>query len=321
MGGLQLAVRDSTADEFGLEGEQHAGVAQHFGARLFAHGHMDGGIGRADVATGHPRVVDGDLAQWPADHGAIIHVAATGCRNLCREPVFKCEQAVSHGIDTSFSQNARALDGNRIGKGLARRGTCDQPRQRNRIAADIQNGPTAQRHVIKPRAGTVGRIKAEMAFDVIGHADLARGDDLQHTGDLGMAAVHESFHEEAPFLLGNFCDRHNFGRVHPRRLFAQHMFARPERRNRQFRMPGMRGRDIDRIDLLVGQKGGMIGIALGQRHGVLVAEGLAPRRIPAGNRGQLATFRLRQTIGEIVGNCTRPDDSPANGHEIPPRLP
>ena len=317
MRGLQLTRSDGAADQFRLKGEQHARVAQHFAAGFLADSHMNGGIRWASVAPRHPRIVDDDLAKRPADHGAAVHGATTSRGDLCGKTRGKGQQPVRHRIDTGFSEDSHAFDGNRIGESRTRGRTRDQPGQRDGIAADIQYGPAAQRHVVKPRVGLVGRVKAEMGLDVVRHADFAAGDDLQHAGDLGVAAIHEGFHEEAALLLGHLGHRNDFGGIHACGLFAQHMLARPQRRNRQFGMPGVRGRDIDGVDLRIGKKGCVIGMATGFRHGIFVAERLAPRRITAGDGGQPTALRLCQTVGKVVGNAARSDDAPAYGHVIP----
>ena len=103
-----------------------------------------------------------------------------------------------------------------------------------------------------------------------------------------MAPIHEGFHEKALLLGGDFGHGNDFGGVHSGGLFAQHRFAGAQGGNRQFGVPRMRGRDVDRVDVRISQQRCMVSIAFGSGDFVGVSKDIAAGRIAAGNGGQLA---------------------------------
>ena len=319
--GLQQTVRDGARDMLGLEREQHPGVAQGFAAGFAADRDVDGRVRRPDIAARHPRVADGDLAQGAADHSAAVHVARHRDRDFGGKARGKGQKPERGGIDAGFRKSTGAFDRYRVVEGGVDDRACDEAGERSRIAAHVQNAATAQGQLIKAGAFAVGGVETEMGLDVLRHTNLTRRDDLQHPGDLGVQAVHERFHEQPSALCGDLGHGGNFGGVHAGGLFAQHMLAGAQGGDGQFRVPGMRRCDIDRVDLIIRQDRRITGMAMRVGDGIFVAERFAPRGIAAGNRHQFAGLRLRQTVGEIVGDAARPDDSPANCHGRPPLMP
>ena len=318
MGGLQRPCGNRVADIFSLEGEQHFRIAQDFCPRLLADGDVERCIRRPDIAARNPRIVDDDLAKLAGDDRPVVHVPRHRHRDFGGKARGEVQQPVSHRIHPGCGQRAGALDHHRVVNRLPDGRPGNQPGERGRIAAHIQNPASAKRRFVQARAGFVGGVEAEMGLDVLQLADLARGDDLQHAGDLRVAAVHEGFHEEAPLLRRDFRHRRHLGRVHPGGLFAEHMLAGAQSGNGQFGVPGVRGGDIDRVNVGIGHQRRVGVIALGRRNCVFVAETGALGRVAAGDGGQLARCRLRQTVGIIVGNGTRADDAPAYGHGVLP---
>ena len=148
--GLQITGGNRGADQFSLEGKQHAWVTQSFAAGLFVCGDVNGGVGRTGIAAGHPGVVDDDLPAGALDDRAIVHGPGHSHRDFGGKARGKSQKPVSHGIHSGRGQQAGTFDNGRVVKGLTNCGTGDQPGERYRITADIQNAASAECRVIQP---------------------------------------------------------------------------------------------------------------------------------------------------------------------------
>jgi hypothetical protein len=71
---------------------------------------------------------------------------------------------------------------------------------------------------------------------------------------LRVAAIHEGFAYERARLAGGMKHRFGFKGGQPHRLLDQHMLAGFRCLDRPFGMARMRGRDVDRVHLSVGQQ-------------------------------------------------------------------
>ena len=146
---------------------------------------------------------------------------------------------MGHFINATGTDDTNAFDRNRLSEGLSHGCPGDQPGERYRVAADIQNATATEIAVIVPRVRIEGCCKTKTGFQMAQCSDFSRGNYFQQTGDLRMAAIHEAFHEERAALCGNFCQRQHFSGIHARWLFNQHSFASPHGLDRPFGMPGM----------------------------------------------------------------------------------
>ena len=225
-----------------------------------------------------------------------------------------------HGVNASRGEDARALDTDRICKGRVNCRPRDQPRQGHWIAAHIQDPAAAKRRIIKPRAGVETRIETKAGFNMNGCSYFSVSDDFQHPVDLRMAAVHIGFHEKAAFLGGHFCYGNHFGSVHARWLFAEHMLARAQGGDRQFGMPGVRGRDIDGVNLRIAEQILRRRVTRRRRDHVAIAKAGTAGRLARRDGDKRAMRGLRQTIRKVMGDRPRSDNPPANGHDALPSL-
>jgi hypothetical protein len=80
-----------------------------------------------------------------------------------------------------------------------------------------------------------------------------------------MEAVHERLHPHDTARRAVVDHGRRLGRVERRRLFAQDVLARICRARRPFGVEVVRERDVDRVDVRVGEQ---LGVALVQPHGV-----------------------------------------------------
>ena len=149
-GRLGQAVGYGFRDMLCLERKQHARVAQRFGAGFLAHGDVERGIRRPNIAAGHPRIVDHDLPLGTRDDRPIVHVTADGHGDFGDKARGKGQQPMGHCINPRVGQNPRTFHADRVVKGCANRSAGNQTRQRHRIAAHIQYPTPAQGHFVQP---------------------------------------------------------------------------------------------------------------------------------------------------------------------------
>ena len=156
----------------------------------------------------------------------------------------------------------------------------------------------------KPKLDWIIRT-SPMAPDVISSTSFAR---------LRVQAIHEGLAHEGAGLAGRVEHRVGLEGGQRHRLFDQHMLAGLGRLDRPFGVAGMRRRDIDRVDLGVGQQG--LGRSAGTP-GKSSASRLA--RIARADRDEPSGPRVRDAGGEGLGDAARPDDAPA--HSVQACLP
>ena len=97
--------------------------------------------------------------------------------------------------------------------------------------------------------------------------------------------------------------------VSAHRLFAQHVLAGFGRLDRPFGVARVRRRDIDRIDLRVGEQR-LVAVDDARAGKRLGEPGLAG--IARADRHELAGARMRDAAGKGLGDAARPDNAPAD---------
>ena len=137
----------------------------------------------------------------------------------------------------------------------------DQACNRDRVTAYVQNAAAAQIVVQHPAALFVIGVEAKRRLNQTHLADGAALDELQHLGDLGVAAIHEGFHQEDLMALGSFDDGHHLGGVHAHRLLAYDVFARFGGFDGPLGVPWVRRGDVDRLHVWVGQQRLVAGVS------------------------------------------------------------
>ena len=212
-------------------------------------------------------------------------------------------------------QDAAGLDLDGVEEGFARRRPGDEAAHRGGIAADVENAATAEFLVVGPRLGIEGRVIAKRRAHQQHLADGTRPNQLDHCGDLRVAAVHERLHQEDVVRPRRLDHLRRVAGVHPDRLLYQHVLARLRRRRHHIAMGRMDGRHVDDVDVVVGEQ---VGVALVPRLAAeQVGQRIGPARAAAGDGRQAPRFRELQAIAKDLGDAACADDSPVD-HDASP---
>jgi len=126
--------------------------------------------------------------------------------------------------------------------------TRDQPRKRDRVAADVEDAAAAERRTEQPMRGMPGRAKPEVRPCVANRSDGPIAEPRQQFAEQRMAAIHERLHQEHPLPPG--CGHHSDGAafVERERLLAQHVAAGRDGCQRLLLVQRMRCGDVNRVD-------------------------------------------------------------------------
>ena len=95
-----------------------------------------------------------------------------------------------------------------------------------------------------------------------------------------------------------------------KRLFAQHVFARFRCPDRPLSMAGMRYRNVDGVDVGIGEQRivAIVDARAGETSGEACLGGVA-----RADGNQLASARSGRATGKGLGDAARAEDAPANG--------
>ena len=145
-------------------------------------------------------------------------------------------------------------DADRIGKRPALRGACDEARKRDRIAADVQDPPAAERPVPQAAVGVEIVVETERRLHQADPAENPGFHELDRLGRLRMAAVHERLHEEHPLRAGRFHDPQRVGAIHGQRFLAEDVLPGLRRADRPGGVERVRRRNIDRLHVAIGEQ-------------------------------------------------------------------
>ena len=194
--------------------------------------------------------------------------------------------------------------------GLSGCGPGDQPRHRNRIAANIQDPAAGHIVCIKPMLRHESRHgEAEARADKPHLADDAGFYQLHQFQRLRMQAIHEGFAEEGASLARSVDHRVGLEGGEAHRLFAKNVLAGFRCLDRPFGMARMRRGDVDRIDLRISNQRL---VAANHARARKIRRVGSLRRIARAYGDKLAGSRMGDAAGECLGNSTGPDNAPAD---------
>ena len=170
-------------------------------------------------------------------------------------PPGKCSSAEAHSSTPDWPRCASARHLVRLGERLSHCRPGDQPRHRNGIAADVENAAAGEIVGIEPVLRHEARHgEAEARLDHPHFADRAGFDQLDQLRRLRMQPVHEGFAEKGAGLARRMDHRVGLEGGQPHRLFAKHMLAGLRRLDRPFGVARMRRRNVDRVDVRIGEQ-------------------------------------------------------------------
>lgn len=122
----------------------------------------------------------------------------------------------------------------------------------------IQESTTGQIRVYHAVCGTPFRLniiaEACISHDTEDLADLTLLDEFTDLNAEGEVASPDSFHKEEVLLAGNFDEDLSLSSVDGKGFLAENMLARLQRESDVLVVVGVRGRDVDDIDVGVGHK-------------------------------------------------------------------
>ena len=151
-----------------------------------------------------------------------------------------------------------------------------------------------------------------LAVDVVDAADAVGLEDLLHLHDGRVVDEGVADHKGLPGMLGGADDRLGIRDGPGERLLDEHVLAGSESFLGDLAMRAHRGRDTDRVDLLVVQKLVMV---RGHTHGrKALAEALEALLGKVSDRDRLGTGRLAQVPHEVRSPVPRPDHTHPERH-------
>src|SRR5215472_334089 len=132
-----------------------------------------------------------------------------------------------------------------------------------------------------------------------------------------MAPVGEGLHQERPVPPRSLDDLGGIASVHRERLLAQDVLARVRSRRRTGSMIGMTGRDVNDLDLWVGDERLVAAVVSGNLE--FRGEVPCPAIAPAGDSDQPTGRRVAERPGHDAGNLARAHDPPSASllHDLP----
>ena len=268
----------------------------------------------AALAGRYPGPRQDDAALQAVDAGRVV-LADTHAGGHLRDDAAR---ELQHGrrplVHVRLPDLAAALHFDGVQEVLPGRGARDQARERDGIAAHVQNATAAERVVHQAALGVRAGLEAEGRLDGADAPDRPLAHQLRHPPRGRMAAVHERLHQEHVVLARRVHDGHRLGVVDGQRLLAQDVLAGLGRLDGPLGVHRVGGGDVDGLHLRVRQQGLVSGVAAGD--GELVGERVG-RLLPAAAHGvQHAAFRVEHSLCEVVGDGARSDDAPAQtlGH-------
>ena len=141
-----------------------------------------------------------------------------------------------------------------VAKARQRFGAKQQTAHVDRVASHVPQGAATRRGIEADVVGIVELLEAERHADEPGLADCAVSDEIDGARPARREPIHECFHHQLAGLLRRAFDRVDLGQRQSKRLLAENMLARPQRLHCPFGMEVVRQRDIDRVDIAVGEK-------------------------------------------------------------------
>ena len=140
----------------------------------------------------------------------------------------------------------------------------------------------------------------------------ARPHQIHEARGLRMVAIHERLHEQAVVALGQIKGGPHVGRAPAERLLAQHVLAGLERPARPLQVQRVGERDVDGLDVGVGQQ--RLVAVIGALDAPLRRVVLGADVVAAGDGQHRGLLRLRHPGDELVVDPGRGQNAPLHGH-------
>ena len=170
-------------------------------------------------------------------------------------PLGNCSSAAAHSSTPLAPRCAAPATFTGLEERQPLDGAGDQPRHRHRVAADVEDAAAGEVVGVEPVLGVEARHReAEARLDRAHLADRALADQLEQPRGLRVQAVHEGLAEEGPGLARRVDHRVGLPGGEPERLLAQHVLAGLGGLDRPLGVARVRRRDVDRLDLGVGEQ-------------------------------------------------------------------
>ena len=185
----------------------------------------------------------------------------------------------------------------------------EEPRARDVVTADVHQGAALD---VGAEADVLLVVEAvrEGRPDQPDLADRAVTDELHELGGLRVVAVHERLAQQSAAPLGGVECRIHLLRVAREWLLAEHVLAGLERLDRPLGVQRVRQRDVDRLDLGIGEQ--VLVRAVGARDLPLAGVRLGPGLVAAGNGDEIDLRRRVRTGDHLPVDVGRGDNPPLN---------
>lgn len=207
------------------------------------------------VAAGEPEVRHFDAALSAQDAQDIVLAERDAAGDFGDNATGEMQQRGGPFVDAGLAQMGGADHLVWLAEGLSDGRTGNQPDHRGGIAADIENTAAGEIVGIEPVLRHEARHgETEARLDHPDLADDAGPDQLHQLLGLQVQPVHEGFAEECAGLARGMHHGVGLEGGQRQRLFAQHMLSGLGRLDRPLRMAWMRYRNVDGVDVGVGEQ-------------------------------------------------------------------
>jgi hypothetical protein len=182
--------------------------------------------------------------------------------------------------------------------------------ERDDVDPQVQQGPATECQVEQPVHRVVLPGHAEVGLHRAHLADRAVGDQFLQGDDRRLEAGPHRLHDEDPGLAGEVDDLLRAGGGRGERLLHQQRLARPQRRERECVVLGVRSGEVQDVDVRVGQD---LGVGpVGPVLSVPPREGLRSLQRPGRDGHGARTVDDGEVLDHLLRDAARPDDSPAD---------
>ena len=142
-------------------------------------------------------------------------------------------------------------------------GSEDERRQLQRVDAEVEQGAAAPGRVEEAVGGVDGHAEAEVGLDEQRLTDATVQQQLPQRDVGGEEPAPDGLHEEALGQVGAGRHAQHLGLGHGQRLLAQHVLAVVEEEAGVVGVAGLRGGDVDDVDVVVVGQGLVVAVAPG----------------------------------------------------------
>ena len=194
----------------------------------------------------------------------------------------------------------------------SRLGVEQEPRQRNAVAADIGQSAAADVGLVANIRRVVVVVGERTTGSCAARRCLLRSTNRLARLPLRMVAIHEGFHDLQLRKAARRVDQLlPFGGRQADRLFAQHVLAGLERRDRPGHVQVIGQRVVDRVDVRIGQQFFVRAVGLGDAQSFRPRLGPGPDRARRWPRSRSCAAALHGRNDFLDADLGRAQNSPA----------